>query len=159
MAGAAAEGELDLSSSAEFSRKTSSRQSGRTDLLQEVALRLRGQGEDPEKSKVLRVAKTIQKRVSELAAGSASGSAAVPRDRPRPSAAPPASARINSRGVLVPDGQFGPHGDRAPQTPLNEMAPLPQAAEPSPEVREDTSLHGQKRDVEEAELPEAPSRG
>ena len=37
MAGAAAEGERDLGSSAEFSRKTSSRQSGRTDLLQEVA--------------------------------------------------------------------------------------------------------------------------
>eukprot|EP00959_Pyramimonas_sp_CCMP1952_P229885 4806436-Pyramimonas_sp.AAC.1 len=54
MVGAAAGSELDPSSSAEFSQKTSSRESGKTDFLLDVAQRLRGQGEDPDVSKALR---------------------------------------------------------------------------------------------------------
>eukprot|EP00959_Pyramimonas_sp_CCMP1952_P463424 9484898-Pyramimonas_sp.AAC.1 len=102
MAGVSASGELDPISSAEFSRKTSSRESGKTDFLQDVAQRLRDQGEDPIRSKALRAAKTIQKQVGEA------------RGRAKPSTATAPVANV------VPDGHFGPYGNFAPKTPRAE---------------------------------------
>ena len=89
------------------------------------------------------MAKTIQKRTSEL------------REKLRPAVARPAAVPD-----VVPEGQFGPYGGFAPSTPPVQEAerartPVEESVQPEPE---EATLQGHKRDAEEAEVPEAPSR-
>ena len=101
-------------------------------------------------------------------AGERRSSTAAAAEQPARAAARSFAASSSSAPAeeIVPDGQFGPYGNFAPKTPHGDEDDDAEAAQENPSrpaVMPQAALEdmpqGRKRDVEEAELPEAPSRG